>query len=255
MTELLTSQAPAIGWQTPYEYILLLAATLHFACFLVWEARFASAPILPFDIWTAPSFGILIVAAFLCFMSFGILLWYFMIWQLTIRDWSLLSTSASIMPFTIGGAIAAVTAAWLIRKIAAQYILALGAISALTSSILVVTMPEQQLYWKQLFPAVIIISFCPDFVFTAAQIIASNSVPRNQQGVAGSLIGTLLSYGTSTGLGFGGTVEVHTNHEGLDIVSGYRGALYLGIGFAAASLILSLLFVRVRKDERQGWNE
>jgi len=38
-------------------------------------------------------------------------------------------------------------------------------------------------------------------------------------------------------------------------VAGYRGALYLGIGFALASTILSLLFIRIKKDDREGWNE
>lgn len=36
-------------------------------------------------------------------------------------------------------------------------------------------MPEQQLYWAQVFPATILGSLCPDFVYVTAQIIASNS--------------------------------------------------------------------------------
>jgi hypothetical protein len=39
------------------------------------------------------------------------------------------------------------------------------------------------------------------------------------------------------------------------IVRGYRSALYLGIGFAATSLALCLLFVKIKKDEREGWDE
>ena len=101
--------------------------------------------------------------------------------------------------------------------------------------------------------AICFAAFCPDFIFTASQIIASNSVKKTEQGVAGSLIGTLLTYGISTGIGFGGTVEVRSNHGGTDIVRGFRGALYLGIGFAAAAIILSLLFVRIKKDGREGW--
>jgi hypothetical protein len=115
--------------------------------------------------------------------------------------------------------------------------------------------PVQQNYWHQEFFAVCFAAFCPDFIFTASQIIASNSVKRNEQGIAGSLIGTLLTYGMSTGIGFGGVVEAHTNHGGKDLVKGYRGALYLAIGFAAAAIVLSLLFVRIQKDEREGWTE
>jgi predicted MFS family arabinose efflux permease len=116
-------------------------------------------------------------------------------------------------------------------------------------------MPAQQIYWKTEFWAVAIVAFSPDFIFTAAQIVASNSVSKDKQGIAGSLIGTLMTYGMSTGLGFGGTVEVYTNRGGTDLLRGYRGALYLGVGFGAISLILSLLFVRINKDEREGWDD
>jgi MFS family permease len=172
-----------------------------------------------------------------------------------IRGESLLTAAAEIQPFTVCGALAAFSAAWLIRRLPAQYILAIGSMAMPIANILLATMPAQQIYWQTACFAVCFAAFCPDFIFTAAQIIASNSVSRNQQGIAGSLIGTLLTYGMSTGIGFGGTLEVHTNHDGTDIVRGYRSALYLGIGFAAASLVLSLLFFRIKKDEREGWEE
>lgn len=167
----------------------------------------------------------------------------------------MLSFSVEVQPLAVGGAFAAFVAAYLISRLSAQYILAIGSSAMLLASILLATMPAQQIYWQTAFIAILFASFCPDFIFTAAQIIASNSVTREQQGVAGSLIGTLLSYGISTGLGFGGTVEVHTNKLGTDIVKGFRSALYLGIGFSAMSLVLSLLFVRIKKDEREGWGE
>ena len=63
--------------------------------------------------------------------------------------------------------------------------------AVLVLEVRVATTPEQQLYWKQMFPATIIQSFCPYFIYTAAQIVACNSVGSKDQGVAGSLIGTL----------------------------------------------------------------
>lgn len=182
----------------------------------------------------------------MAFMSFGILIWYITLWLLTIRDWSLLLASAAVVPLTVFGAVAAVLSAWLIPRLAAQYILAIGAICVIASSILVATMPAQQSYWPQLFPAALLMAFCPDFIFTAAQIIASNSVKREQQGIAGSLIGTIVTYGQSIGLGFAGTVESYTTEGQHDLVHGYRNALYFGISLGGAALVLSLIFVRVK---------
>jgi hypothetical protein len=36
---------------------------------------------------------------------------------------------------------------------------------------------------------------------------------------------------------------------------GYKNALYLGIRLAAEVLVITELFVRIKKDVRQGWNE
>lgn len=163
--------------------------------------------------------------------------------------------AAGLTPLPICAAFAAVLAAWLIPRIAAQWILALGALSILVAQVLIATMPEQQSYWAQVFPATIIQSFCPDFIFTAAQIIACNSVRRHEQGIAGSLVGTLQLYATSIGLGFAGIVETHTDGRGSSPVAGYRSALYFGMGMAVTALILSVVFVRMPKDTREGWQE
>jgi len=98
-------------------------------------------------------------------------------------------------------------------------------------------------------------SLCPDFNFTAAQIIATNSVKKSQQGVAGSLIWLLQLYGASIGLGFAGTVEANVNYGGKDVLRGYRGALYLAAGLAAAALVIDVFWVRVPKDKTEGWLE
>jgi MFS family permease len=139
--------------------------------------------------------------------------------------------------------------------VAAQWILGFGALAVAISSIILTTMPPQQTYWAQVFPATILMALCPDFIYTAAQIIVTNSVKRREQGVAGSLISLLLLYSASLGLGFAGTVESETNEDGMAFVCGYRGALYLAIGLALAALVLDILFVRVPKDTREGWVE
>ena len=103
------------------------------------------------------------------------------------------------------------------------------------------------------FPTMILAGCTGDMVFAAEQIIASSIVTRRHQGTAGSLIGTLFTYGLSTGLGFAETVEIYVNKDGSDLVAGYRGAAYLGIGLAAAAIVLTLLFLRMKKNTVEGW--
>lgn len=247
------NQAPTVGWDTPYEIALLITAVIFFVAFGVWEHKFAQHPILPLSIFRAPSFFPLVIVVLFSFMSYGTFIWYLIAWQQEVRHWSALSTSIGLTPIAICAAFAAFIAAWLIPRLAAQWILAIGALAVLVAQIILATMPAQQSYWPSVFPATVIQSFCPDFIFTAAAIIASNSVKKSEQGIAGSLIGTLQLYATSIGLGFAGFVEVHTNDHGLSTVRGYRSALYFGMGMAAVALAICALGVRMPKDTREGW--
>ena len=82
--------------------------------------------------------------------------------------------------------------------------------------------------------------------FPAATILLSNSVSKEHQGVAASLINTVVNYSISLGLGFAGTVETHVNRGGKtpeDVLRGYRGAWYLGMGLAGMGMVVSALFV------------
>jgi hypothetical protein len=232
---------------------LLVTSLILFAAFGLWVHRFAHSPIMPLDIWAAPSFLPLIFVVIFSIMSYGICIWYLVAWQQLIRHWSPFHFGIGILPHGLVGAISAPIAAWLVSRVAAQWILGFGAFAVATSSIILATMPPHQIYWAQVFPAIILMALCPDFIFTAAQIIATNSVKKNEQGIAGSLISLLLLYSTSLGLGFAGTVESQTNDDGTAIVHGYRGALYLAAGLAVAALALDIIFVRVPKDTREGW--
>ena len=247
------SQAPTAGWSSPYEIVLLVTSILLFLAFGFWEARFAAQPIMPLQIWIAPSFFALVIVVLFSFMAYGTFIWYMVAWQQEIRHWSVLSLAAGLTPLPICAAAAAILASWLIPRLAAQWILSIGCITVLVAQVLIATMPEQQTYWAQVFPATMVQSFCPDFIFTAAQIIACNSVRRHEQGIAGSLVGILQLYATSLGLGFAGIVERDTDQHGSKPTRGYRSALFFGMGLAVTALVIGGLFVRMPKDTREGW--
>ncbi|KAI0049719.1 MFS general substrate transporter [Auriscalpium vulgare] len=249
------NQAPTVGWQEPYEYVLLIISIIHAVAFCLWEMRGAKDPILPFTIWRRPSFGPLLFVLFLVFMAFGILLWYIAVWQFTLRDYSVLGVGGTFGPLAISGMACALLSAWLVPILPAQVILGIGICGVIASCLLVATMPEKQLYWKQMLPAGALMGLGPDFVATMGSIIAANSVKRHEQGVAGTLIGVLQTYGLSTGLGFAGTVESQVNEGGRNLVKGYRGALYLAVGFCVLALAIDIVAVRVPKETQEGWKE
>lgn len=81
--------------------------------------------------------------------------------------------------------------------------------------------------------------------FPSGTLILSNAMPRQHQGLAGSLVSTTVNYSISLGLGFAGTVDLHVNDGGSDVLKGYRGSLYMGIGLAGLGLVVSICFMLV----------
>jgi hypothetical protein len=114
---------------------------------------------MPLDIWKAPSFPLVIVALFGS-MSFGTLLRYMIASQHEVRHWAVLHFGIGWAPFGLFGVLDAVLAGWLIPRLAAQWILAIGTVTVLISNLLLGTMPDQQIYWAQVFPATILMAFC-----------------------------------------------------------------------------------------------
>jgi hypothetical protein len=111
----------------------------------------------------------------------------------------------------------------------------------LVGNFLIAFWPTQQICWGQLFVAMLIIPWGIDMSFPAATLVFSNALPAEQQGVAASLINTVVNYSISLGLGFASTVEVNVNHSGADVELGYRGAMYTAIGFAGLGLCISIV--------------
>jgi len=64
-------------------------------------------PILLLDIWTTPSFSLMILSAFFTFMSVGILIWYISMFNLEERGYTLFANGANYATLTVGGAVTA----------------------------------------------------------------------------------------------------------------------------------------------------
>ncbi|KAL4948466.1 MFS general substrate transporter [Aspergillus filifer] len=233
------NQAPSTGWSAASAIAPLVLSIVLLSLFIIWSNSYTRSPIMPLSAFKAPSFNALLLVVLFIYMSVGISLWYMIAWQQLIRGWTVLHVAVGWSPYGVGAAFAVVLAAWLVTIWEAQYILALGCATSFAASALLASMPEQQLYWKQVFPATVLGSLCPDFVYVAAQIIACGCVKKHELGLAGSLIGTLNLYGNSLGLGFAGTIEGQIAMARGE-VQGMRAALWFGAALAGAALVLDL---------------
>ncbi|OTA94716.1 hypothetical protein M434DRAFT_70917 [Hypoxylon sp. CO27-5] len=245
------NQAPIVGWPEPYVYVTLILGLIILAAFFVFELNYAQNPLIPFH---ALSYDVsFVLGAIACGWScFGI--WFFYAWQfqLNLRGDAPLLATAKFAPAAASGLCAALFTGYSLHRLRPPVVMTMALMFFTIGIIILATCPVDQIYWGQLFVSIIVMPWGMDMSFPAATLILSDAVHRKHQGIAASLVNTVVNYSISLGLGFAGTVETQVNNGGqnpADILKGYRGAYYMGIGLAGLGVVVCFAFVA--KSRRQ----
>lgn len=247
------NQAVLVGWTMPYTYALLIVGFICLALFGYIE-RNAVCPLLPKSAFVGELAWVLgCIAA--GWSSFGILIYYFYQFMEVIKGDTPLLAMAKFSAAPISGAIAALTTGFLLGRIPASFIMFCSMVAFTAGLAIFATVPVDQIYWAQTFVTTIVICWGMDMSFPSGTLILSNAMPKQHQGLAASLVTTAVNYSISMGLGLAGTVDTHVNEGGKNVLRGYRGALYMGVGLAGLGLVISLGFmfvswVRYRKQQK-----
>ena len=255
------NQAPGFGWDKVYIYVLLIVGILLFPVFIWIELKVAEKPLIPFKALSTDVIFVMICeacgwAAFgklstllhrdWILTVLGIFIYYFIQILQQLRHTSPLLTMAQISPVAISGFIAAITTGHVISRIGPGFVMLISMLAFLTGSILAATMPIHQIYWAQSFIVTLVIPWGMDMSYPSGTLIMSNAVGKAHQGMAASLVNTVVNYSISIGVGIAGTVETRVNNGGQseeDELAAYRGAMYVGIGLSGLGVFTSLLFL------------
>ncbi|KAI0118715.1 major facilitator superfamily transporter [Nemania sp. FL0031] len=237
------NQGSLDGWHNAYVSALLVAGAILCAVFVSIE-KHARKPLIPIE---ALNLGVgFVLAAVGCgWGCFGI--WIFYIWEFyeVLRGASPLLATAWHSPILVSGIAAALTTGLIIHRVGPATVMALALLAFTVGVTLIATAPIEQSYWLQTFFCNIIITWGMDLSFPAATLMLSDLVAPEHQGIAASLVTTVVNYSGALALSIAGAVELRVKgnrHESDDILRGYRSAWYLGIGLGAAGLIISLIF-------------
>ncbi|KAF4611339.1 hypothetical protein G7Y89_g15674 [Cudoniella acicularis] len=217
------NQAPVVGWQNPYTYILLIVGILLLGLFGYVELHVSKFPLVPIRDMS-PEAGFILACVALGWAGFGI--WVYYTWQFieVLRGVSPLLTSAMFSPTTVSGLCAAITTGFIIHRVPGSLVMGSALLAFTVGLILMVTAPVGQIYWAQTFVSMIVMPWGMDMSFPAANLLLSNKMAREHQGVSASLVNTVINYSISLSLGIAGTVEGQINGGGNDVLKGYRGA-------------------------------
>ncbi|CCC68113.1 hypothetical protein NCAS_0B00290 [Naumovozyma castellii] len=237
------NQGPIVGWQTAYIIALLVVSVFFLALFFTYEVKYAESPLLPVEVTKNRHIIMILAALFLGWGSFGIFSFYYFSFLLNLRHYSALWAGTTYFMFAIWGTVAAVIVGAFIKKISAAFILFMSMVAFNIGIIMLSVTPVDQTYFRMNLGTMIILSFGMDMSFPAAAIILSDGLTMQYQGMAGSLANTMVNYSMSLCLGMGTTVERQINKSGNDLLKGYRGAEYLGIGLAGLGIIITAIYL------------
>ncbi|OLN97941.1 Drug resistance protein YOR378W-like 3 [Colletotrichum chlorophyti] len=243
------NQGPVIGWPTPCTYISMIIGIIIFVVFIIVERR-VRHPLIPFGVLEINSLFTLACIS-TGWSSFGIFVYYMCNFLMVLREQIPLLTSAQFVAIAISGLLAAVTTGLMLSHFRASTVMVISMTAFLTAGIIIAAMPVHQTYWAQTFVAIIILPWGMDMSFPAATIVLSRAMPRQHQGVAASLVNTFVNYSISISLGFAGTVDSQVNNGGKDVLRGYRGAFYTGVGLSGLGVAVALVFCFVERRWRK----
>lgn len=243
------NQAPVAGWETPYTYFMLIISIIFLGVFIYVELN-ATYPLLPISAMTARTNYVLGCVA-LGWGGFSIWVFYYIQVLEVLRGWSPLLTAASLAPGPVTGLIASLVVAGFMAKIGPHWIMVLSMCAFAVGGLFMATAPVNQIYWINTFLSVFIMPFGMDMSNPAASLLLSNSVSKEHQGIAASLVVTVVCYSISTFLGFAATVEVEVRKNGADVLEGFRAAQYFGVGVGVLGVCISLAYLMTTFREKR----
>lgn len=251
LTVLGITKGEAWGWGSGKTVGTFVVSAVLLAAFAAWERRHPE-PLMPFSIFrlrtlTAANVNGFILGTVL-FAMFLILTLYMQ----QVLGYSPLKTGLAYL------AVAGTSILW--ANVAAQAVTRVGVKPALVFGMAMMTIglvyftqvSVHGSYWADLFPGFLIIGLGIPFAFIPITIAAVAGTRPSEAGLASGLINTTQQIGGALGIAVLATVANTTAKSDVSagvnraqaFTHGFQNAFWVGVGVAAAGVLVSLLFVR-----------
>ncbi|KAI8288115.1 Efflux pump terJ [Colletotrichum sp. SAR11_240] len=230
-----SSHAPQ-GWASPQIIVTLVLGVAFLVGAWYVEAKVASNPLLPADLFAPKSMKTLAFALFFAYGTFGLFLFYSSFYIETVLHMSPLLTAVWYVPMILGGLVIGTVGGFTLHLLPGRVLLAISGTGNLLSVLLFAIMPDNPNYWAYVFPAMICGTIGIDITYTVSNVFITTNLPAYRQGTAGALINSLLFLGISFFLGIGDVAVGQTSHLGTK--QSYKTAFWLAVGVAGVALAL-----------------
>ncbi|MEV3986392.1 MFS transporter [Nonomuraea sp. NPDC049758] len=243
--ELGVLQIPAHGWGSARALVPMGVGVLALAVFVLVQARFARAPLMPLRIFRARSVSGALLVQFLLGAA-GFALWYFLSLHMQqVLRYSALQAGLAFLPHTLAVVVAAKATPWLAGRVGLRPLLATGAlVSAVGFAWQAVVTPESGLLAGIVLPGVLVTG---GLGLTSAPIAmtATAGAAPGEAGLVSGILNSSRQVGGSLGLAALTTLAAAPTGAP---TSGYALAFWACAGLVAAGAVAVLALPKASKD-------
>jgi len=248
------TQANNVGWGTARTIGLLIASGALLIAFVFIEKR-SRSPLVPLSFfrYRTPT-GANIIGLGLGTIVFG-MFFLLSLYMQQILGYSALKTGLGYLAVALTAVVASGAAQALVTRVGVKPVLAFGNLLLVVGLLLFTFISVDGGYWVDLFPGFMLIGVGLGFSFVPISIAALAGIKPFEAGLASGLINTSQQIGGALGVAILTTVATTRATDLLEsgtprpeaFTSGYSAAFWVGVGFAAANFLLTLLVLR-RKE-------
>ena len=226
----------ALGWGSPGVLVPLLAGVVLLGVFVLVEARFARAPLVPLRVLRLAQLRAANVVVVLLYSAFFPLFFFLTLYMQQVLGYDPIEAGLGFLPITLSIFASSSLAPRLVARFAARSVLAVGMLSSAGGMVLLAGVTPGGSYAGAILPGGSLVGIGLGLAVVASTIVAIQGVDPADSGLASGLLNTSRLMGGAIGLAALSTIAASTTHA-----DAFGGARALTDGFSTA-LQLAALF-------------
>ncbi|KAF5724835.1 multidrug resistance [Fusarium mundagurra] len=234
------------GWRTAYIPTCFGLGVLSLLAAVYIETRVATHPLLPASIFTTSNMSRLLLALFLLYGTWGIFSVYGTLYFQNIMSASPLQVVACYVPLGVSGLIFSIIEGFILHLIPGRVLLIISGFGAVGSQLPIALIPSEGSCWTWVFPAVIFSTIGIDLSAILMTVFVTTTFPTAQQGLAGSVIDSVLQFGVAFVLTLTDIIQSATVDKA-GFARSYKNTFWFGVGATAVSLLILAIWGKVPK--------
>ncbi|KAK3843726.1 MAG: major facilitator superfamily domain-containing protein [Linnemannia gamsii] len=243
------SESTTAGWGSAHTLAPFLVGIALLVFFVFWEQRI-DYPIMPFRIWGSVRFRASVVVIICVTATYNTMIFFTSLTFQNVLLYSPLITACCYIVHGVGLVIGLYTVTRLFVFMRTKFIMLIGFIFIIVSSIIFAQIVPGASYWHYAFPALIVNCLGLSPTWMCCQVNAVADAPDEDQGVVGAVFNVAIQLGGPIGLAISTILsqayEPAAGAHGAALMFGYRAAFYTFGVIGGVGWILTLLLASNR---------